>query len=179
MVDVGAKESTRRIAIATTTVRFSSKAAAKLIAENSNKKGDVLGVARIAGLMAAKRTSDLIPLCHPLAISKADVDVTLKPPAGVKDPGNTVYILTRVECVGPTGVEMEALTAATGAALTVYDMCKAIDRDMSIGDASVVYKTGGRSGTHVQSLWRLNQGGVIYLKEHGLENPHASSKKKE
>lgn len=104
------------------------------------KKGDVLGVARVAGIMAAKRTSDLIPLCHPIPISKVTVDLD----AGIES--NTIEIQATVTCDGKTGVEMEALTAASTAALTVYDMCKAVDKGMVIDGLRVVLKDGGKSG---------------------------------
>jgi cyclic pyranopterin phosphate synthase len=159
MVDVGAKPATKRTAIAIAHIRVSPEVYQQ-IEENSNKKGDVLGIARIAGIMAAKRTSDLIPLCHPLALTKAEVDVYLVPylhtspiwPQALH--GRLVAIQALVETVGPTGVEMEALTAVQGAALTVIDMCKALDKKMSINEARVVYKAGGRSGVNVDPRWR-------------------------
>ena len=164
MVDVGDKASTKRVAIAVAHVGL-TKDAYDQIVENSNKKGDVLGIARIAGIMAAKRTADIIPLCHPLAISKAEVDVYAVPqvPRGQKGShywshtrqrGSLVAIQARVECVGPTGVEMEALMAVQGAALTVFDMCKAVDKTMTIHAAKVVYKAGGRSGLSVDQDWK-------------------------
>lgn len=167
MVDVGAKPWTRRVAVAVAAVRFSNAEPKRLIAENSNKKGDVLGVARIAGIMAAKGTSGLIPLCHPIAISKVAVDLELLDKQSVAyGPGGrihgtetgTVYIIAQVETVGPTGVEMEALTAATGAALTVYDMCKAVDKRMEVRDVGVVYKSGGRSGVFMTTAWARRMG---------------------
>jgi cyclic pyranopterin phosphate synthase len=163
MVDVGAKPPTKRTAIAIAHVRVSPEVYQQ-IEENSNKKGDVLGIARTAGIMAAKRTSDLIPLCHPLAISKAEVDVYLVPPKHQSPiwphapQGRLVAIQARVECVGPTGVEMEALVAVQGAALTVVDMCKALDKRMSIDGARVVYKAGGRSGVSVDIKWKNEVG---------------------
>jgi cyclic pyranopterin phosphate synthase len=111
-----------------------------LITDGKIGKGDVLGVARLAGIMAAKRTSDLIPLCHPLLISKVTVDLTPAEP-------DAVEIEATVKLTGQTGVEMEALTAVTVAALTVYDMCKAVDRGMTIEAVRVVHKSGGKSGT--------------------------------
>lgn len=158
MVDVGTKQPSKRVAIAFAYVRFASPEPFRLIMDNSNKKGDVLGTARIAGIMAAKRTSELIPLCHPLAISKAELDVALEPPntkcsLWEKNLAGLVVIQAQVECVGPTGVEMEALTAVTVAALTVYDMCKAVDRAMEICQASVVYKSGGASGLYTLPYW--------------------------
>lgn len=106
------------------------------------KKGDVLGVARVAGIMAAKRTADLIPLCHPLMLSRVSVDLTM-PDEGVEQ---AIEVEARVECDGKTGVEMEALTAASVAALTVYDMCKAVDKGMVVGGLRVLLKEGGKSG---------------------------------
>ena len=161
MVDVGAKQATRRDAVAGAYVRFSNPAPFQLIFENSNKKGDVLGVARIAGIMAAKRTADLVPLCHPVPITKVEVGVKLVPsgqmPKTLGHRGHNyhglVIVETVVETLGPTGVEMEALTATFGAALTVYDMCKAVDRMASVEDVKVVYKSGGRSGVHVEAPW--------------------------
>ncbi|KAK4545348.1 hypothetical protein LTR36_003528 [Oleoguttula mirabilis] len=176
MVDVGAKAASRRVAIATAHVRFSNTEPFRLIFENNNKKGDVLGVARVAGIMAAKRTSDLIPLCHPVAISKVEVDVKLEAPGATSglwanNKYGLVSIQAQVECVGPTGVEMEALTAVSGAALTVYDMCKAVDRSMFIGNTGVVYKSGGRSGLYCYFRW-ANQVGKEWFGERGLEVPN-------
>jgi cyclic pyranopterin phosphate synthase len=108
-------------------------------------KGDVLGVARLAGIMAAKRTSELIPLCHPLALSSVALDLTLD------EAGSAVEIEAKVKLTGRTGVEMEALTAVSVAALTVYDMCKAVDRSMTISDIRLVHKSGGKSGTYEAS----------------------------
>src|SRR5689334_850249 len=138
MVDVGAKDVTARRAVARAIVRMSPQTARK-VAEGDAPKGDVLGVARLAGIMAAKRTGELIPLCHPLMLSKVSVDLTPAPP-------DAVEIEAQVKLVGRTGVEMEALTAVTVAALTVYDMCKAADRAMRIEDVRLVEKTGGKSG---------------------------------
>ncbi|CAM1505611.1 Fc.00g112480.m01.CDS01 [Cosmosporella sp. VM-42] len=139
MVSISEKDITSRIAKAVCTVVFSNTTAMKLIRENQMKKGDVLGVARIAGIMAAKRTSDLIPLCHPIPISQVTVDLN----AG---DDNVIDIQAMVTCDGKTGVEMEALTAASTAALTVYDMCKAVDKGMVIEGLRVVLKDGGKSG---------------------------------
>lgn len=161
MIDVGDKLPTRRTAIACAFVKFSNSRPVLLISENSNKKGDVLGVARIAGLAAAKRTSDLIPLCHPVMISKVRIDIMVKRNGhdrtadSEKDYGQ-VAIEARVDCVGPTGVEMEAMTAALVAALTVYDMCKAVDKAMVVSQARVLYKAGGKSGTFVDKHWKPN-----------------------
>jgi molybdenum cofactor biosynthesis protein MoaC len=163
MVDVGAKPATKRTAIAIAYIRISPEVY-KQIEENSNKKGDVLGIARIAGIMAAKRTSDIIPLCHPLALTKAEVDVYLVPANHLSaiwpkaGHGRLVAIQTLVETVGPTGVEMEALMAAQGAALTVFDMCKALDKTMTIEGAKVVYKAGGRSGVSLDIKWKNDVG---------------------
>ncbi|HEY0291071.1 MAG TPA: cyclic pyranopterin monophosphate synthase MoaC [Hansschlegelia sp.] len=139
MVDVGDKPSTRREAAAEGRVVMAPETLALIIAGDA-KKGDVLGTARIAGIMAAKRTHELIPLCHPLALSKVSVD--LKPDASL--PGVVVTATARVS--GPTGVEMEALTAVTVACLTVYDMTKAVDRGMRIEGVRLLAKSGGRSG---------------------------------
>lgn len=144
MVDVGAKAITDRIAVAACAIRMQSDTLA-LIMDGREKKGDVLGVARLAGIMAAKRTSDLIPLCHPLPITKVGVELEPDPDL----PG--VRITATVKTTGRTGVEMEALTAANIAALTVYDMCKAADRAMEIGELHVVLKDGGKSGRYEAS----------------------------
>jgi cyclic pyranopterin phosphate synthase len=140
MVDVSAKAETDRIAVARGRVLMDPATLAR-IQEGQIGKGDVLGVARLAGIMAAKRTSDLIPLCHPLMLSKITVDLTAAPP-------DAVEIEALVKLSGRTGVEMEALTAVTVAALTVYDMCKAIDRGMRIEAVRLVHKSGGKSGTY-------------------------------
>lgn len=140
MVSISEKSSTSRIATAACTVRFANEVALTLIKDNQMKKGDVLGVARVAGIMAAKRTPDLIPLCHPIAVSHVTVD--LEP----GKEGNTIEIRATVSCDGKTGVEMEALTAASTAALTVYDMCKAVDKGMIIEGLRVILKDGGKSG---------------------------------
>jgi cyclic pyranopterin phosphate synthase len=140
MVDVGQKAETARMARVTGHITM-SPATLEAIVSNSLAKGDVLGVAKVAGVMAAKRTADLIPLCHPLALT--DVQVTLSPDAQL--PG--ILVETVVRTIGRTGVEMEALTAASVALLTVYDMAKAMDRKMVIGDLKLQEKTGGASGT--------------------------------
>ncbi|KAM3500880.1 hypothetical protein MY10362_006019 [Beauveria mimosiformis] len=139
MVSIAGKAVTARVATAACTVRFSNDVAPRLIRTNQLKKGDVLGVARVAGIMAAKRTPDLIPLCHPIAVSRVSVDVVL-------GDGRSVEVRATVECDGKTGVEMEALTAASTAALTVYDMCKAVDKGMVVDGLRVVLKDGGKSG---------------------------------
>lgn len=140
MVDVSAKEETVRVAIARGHVTMRPETLA-LIRDGGMEKGDVLGVARLAGIMAAKKTPDLIPLCHPLMLSKVAVDFQLDAR------GNRVEIEATVKLKGRTGVEMEALTAVTVAALTIYDMCKAVDKGMIIGGVHLVYKEGGKSGT--------------------------------
>jgi cyclic pyranopterin phosphate synthase len=138
MVDVGEKPETARVAIASGTVTMAA-ATAKAIAGGSIGKGDVLGVARLAGIQGAKRASDLIPLCHPLRITGVDVELTV---------GKTsVAITATVRAFDRSGVEMEALAAVTAAALTVYDMCKAIDRGMVISEVRLDEKRGGKSGT--------------------------------
>jgi cyclic pyranopterin phosphate synthase len=139
MVDVSAKDETARIAVARGRIVMAPETLAR-IQQGAVGKGDVLGVARLAGIMAAKRTSDLIPLCHPLMLAKVTVDLTPAPP-------DAVEIEALVKVTGRTGVEMEALTAVTVAALTVYDMCKAADRGMRIEDVRLVHKEGGKSGT--------------------------------
>lgn len=139
MVDVSAKADTARMARATGSIVMAS-ATLEAIVANALAKGDVLGVARLAGIMAAKRTADLIPLCHPIALT--DVAVTLSPDQSL--PGVRVEAVART--VGKTGVEMEALTAASVALLTIYDMAKAIDRGMTIGEIGLTEKTGGASG---------------------------------
>jgi cyclic pyranopterin phosphate synthase len=141
MVDVGAKPPTGRTATARARVTM-LPATAELIRTGGAKKGDVLGVARIAGIMAAKRTADLIPLCHPLPISAATLDLDVKEAA--------VEITATVRTTGQTGVEMEALTAASIAALTIYDMCKSVDRGMHIEAIRLTHKAGGKSGEFVQ-----------------------------
>ena len=140
MVSISEKTVTARVATAACRVRFSTDTAMKLIRENSMKKGDVLGVARIAGIMASKRTSDLIPLCHPIPISHVGVDLEVDPES------NSISVRATVSCDGKTGVEMEALMAASTAALTVYDMCKAVDKGMVVDGLRVVLKDGGKSG---------------------------------
>ena len=137
MVDVGDKDATRRRAVARCVVAMEATTAAA-IADGDVRKGDVLAVARVAGIQAAKRTADIIPLCHPLLLSKVAVDLTVEE--------SSVVIEAVVETTGPTGVEMEALHACTAAALTIYDMCKALDRAMVISDVMLIEKSGGRSG---------------------------------
>jgi cyclic pyranopterin phosphate synthase len=139
MVDVGGKPATARTATAKGAVVMAPETLS-MILEGKAKKGDVLAVARLAGIMAAKRTPDLIPLCHPLMLTKVTVDFTPAPP-------DRIEIEATVKLTGQTGVEMEALTAVSVAALTVYDMCKAVDRAMQITDIRVTRKAGGKSGT--------------------------------
>ncbi len=142
MVDVGAKDETARMAVATGTIRMRPETLA-LIQSGTAKKGDVLGVARIAAIMASKRTADLIPLCHPIALTRVAVEFTADPAT------DSVRCLVRAETHGRTGVEMEALTAVQVGLLTIYDMCKAVDRGMVIGDVRLLEKQGGKSG-----LWQ-------------------------
>ncbi len=143
MVDVSDKAVTNRTATARVRVVMEAATLA-MIQAGSAKKGDVLGVARLAGIMGAKRTADLIPLCHPLPITSVKVDLTTDASA------NAVEISATVRTTGQTGVEMEALTAASVAALTVYDMCKAVDRSMRIDGLRVTHKAGGKSGEFAQ-----------------------------
>ncbi|CCD44972.1 hypothetical protein BofuT4_P050810.1 [Botrytis cinerea T4] len=187
MVSISSKQPTKRTAVAVCSVHFSNKVAIPLIRDNRAKKGDVLGVARVAGIMAAKRTSDLIPLCHPIAITHVNIDLQIShedasdtapsSPApstsipwsgtgqgdGYKWPSSTaesvpckafgsVEVTATVSCDGKTGVEMEALTAASIAALTIYDMCKAVDKGMRVEGLRVVRKEGGKSGTWVEGV---------------------------
>jgi cyclic pyranopterin phosphate synthase len=140
MVDVGAKEVTERVAIASASVVMQA-ATLKLIKDKKAAKGDVLAVAQLAGIMAAKRTAELIPLCHPLALSNVSVTLSLDAKRRAVD------IEATCKLKGRTGVEMEALTAASVAALTVYDMCKAVDRGMVISEVKLLHKSGGKSGT--------------------------------
>ena len=146
MVDVGGKAETLRIAVARghTTARPETL---RLIAEQKMKKGDVLEVARLAGIMAAKRTGELIPLCHPLALTSIRVELAIV----ADDDRPRIEIEAEIQTIGRTGVEMEALTAVSVAALTVYDMCKAVDREMTIGAIRLVKKTGGKSGTFTRN----------------------------
>ena len=146
MVDVAAKPATHRIAIASGRIEM-LPATLALIEAGTAKKGDVLGIARIAGIQAAKKTSDLIPLCHPLALTRVAIEFEAKKEDATR--ASSVFCTATVETVGPTGVEMEALTAVQIALLTIYDMCKAVDRGMSIHDVRVVEKHGGKSGSFV------------------------------
>ncbi|MBT6275070.1 MAG: cyclic pyranopterin monophosphate synthase MoaC [Chromatiales bacterium] len=139
MVDVGAKQEARRVAVAAGSISMLPTTLA-VVAEGGHKKGDVLGIARVAGIMASKRTADLIPLCHPLPLTHVDIDFTIDTERACID------VEVRAETVSRTGVEMEALTAVQVALLTIYDMCKAVDRAMVIGDVRLLEKLGGRTG---------------------------------
>ena len=141
MVDVSAKDETERVATAAGAVVMQPETV-QLIADGGVKKGDVLSVARLAGIMGAKKTPDLIPLCHPLALSSVKVELS------INTDRNAVDIEATCKLKGRTGVEMEALTAVAVAALTVYDMCKAVDRGMQITDIRLTHKSGGKSGTY-------------------------------
>ncbi len=147
MVDVSEKPLTVREAVAHGSVTM-KKATLKLIQGNSIAKGDVMGTAKVAGIMAAKKTAELIPLCHPLSISSLSVDFSLD------QKKSRVVIEARVKISGQTGVEMEALTAVSVAALTIYDMCKAVDKEMVISDIMLIEKTGGKSGIFRRSVRR-------------------------
>jgi cyclic pyranopterin monophosphate synthase len=140
MVDVGDKPDTVRSALASGTISM-LPATFALVQQGTSKKGDVIGIARIAAIQATKRTADLIPLCHPIAITKVSVDFKLG------SQGHQITCTARVECTGKTGVEMEALTAVQIGLLTIYDMCKAVDRGMVIGNVHLLEKTGGKSGS--------------------------------
>ncbi|HUQ27131.1 MAG TPA: cyclic pyranopterin monophosphate synthase MoaC [Usitatibacter sp.] len=141
MVDVGAKAETHRTATAAGFIRM-QPATLDIVASGTSKKGDVLGVARIAAIQAAKRTSDLIPLCHPIALSAVNVEFALD------REGSRVECRATVECTGRTGVEMEALTAVQVGLLTIYDMCKAVDRGMTMDSIRLIEKHGGKSGSY-------------------------------
>jgi cyclic pyranopterin phosphate synthase len=142
MVNVGDKPNTHRIAIATGTISM-LPATFDLVEAGNHKKGDVLGIARIAGIQASKKTSELIPLCHPLALSHVSLQFELDRAS------HSIRCQVQAETTGPTGVEMEALTAVQVALLTIYDMCKAVDRGMVMGDVKLLEKSGGKSGTWV------------------------------
>lgn len=141
MVDVSGKDKTFRTAAAQAVVHVNEETYGR-ITGGQIKKGDVLAVAQVAGIMAAKRTWELIPMCHPIALTGADLSFELNGDA------HTITILASVKCTGETGVEMEALTAASTAALTIYDMCKAVQRDITITDIRLLSKAGGKSGTY-------------------------------
>ena len=139
MVDVTDKESTNRCAVAEGII-YMDKNTVKAIKDGTVKKGDVLSVAQVAGIMAAKKTSDVIPMCHPLMLSGVDISFDVKE--------TEIIIKSTVKCQGQTGVEMEALTAVSVAALTIYDMCKALQKDMTIGEIKLLEKSGGKSGDY-------------------------------
>ena len=139
MVDVSEKAQTFRVARAEATVRM-AKTTMDKIKEGAIGKGDVLAVAQVAGIMAAKKNSELIPMCHPLLLTKVDISFSIE--------GTALHILSEARCDGESGVEMEALTAVSVAALTVYDMCKAVQRDMKIDNVHLLYKEGGKSGVY-------------------------------
>jgi cyclic pyranopterin phosphate synthase len=142
MVNVGDKPNTHRVAIATGTISM-LPATFDLVEAGNHKKGDVLGIARIAGIQASKKTSDFIPLCHPLALSHVSLQFELD------RTNHSIRCQVQAETTGPTGVEMEALTAVQVSLLTIYDMCKAVDRGMVMGDVKLLEKSGGKSGTWV------------------------------
>ncbi|MFZ5565555.1 MAG: cyclic pyranopterin monophosphate synthase MoaC [Pseudomonadota bacterium] len=153
MVDVGGKASTHRVAVATGRIEMLPETLA-LIESGTAKKGDVLGIARVAGIMAAKKTSELIPLCHPIALTRVAIEfsihhVTTATPA-------YVTCIATAETIGTTGVEMEALTAVQVALLTIYDMCKAVDRGMTMNSARLLEKHGGKSGSFVATTRSLS-----------------------
>ena len=139
MVNVGDKPNTHRIAIATGKITMLPETL-KMVEAGTHKKGDVLGIARIAGIQASKKTSDLIPLCHPLALTHVSLEFQ------TNSQESSIACQVRAETTGPTGVEMEALTAVQVALLTIYDMCKAVDRGMVMGDVRLLEKSGGKSG---------------------------------
>ena len=141
MVDISDKQNSFRTAKAACSIQMSLETL-KIIADGNSKKGDVLNVARIAGIQGAKRTSELIPLCHPISLTKINLDLTLND----KIPG--IEIISTVKTTGPTGVEMEALTAASISALTVYDMVKSLDKSIIIKDLRLIFKDGGKSGLY-------------------------------
>lgn len=146
MVDVGDKPHTRRIGIAEGRIEM-QPATLKIIRDGTAKKGDVLGIARIAGIQGAKKASDLVPLCHPLALTRVAIEFELSEPTT-----SAPFVICRstVETVGPTGVEIEALMSTQIALLTIYDMCKAVDRGMTINDIHLIGKSGGKSGHYTK-----------------------------
>lgn len=175
MVDVGDKDNTKRTAIATGRIRMKKETVDK-IRQGLIKKGDVLSVAQVAGIMGAKKTSDLIPMCHNIILNGADIRFSIQE--------NCIDLEAEVNTTGKTGVEMEALTAASIACLTIYDMCKAIDKDMIIEDIKLIKKTGGKSGDYMRNLGKVisinisDKKGVVkepigsglFIENHGLEN---------
>ena len=140
MVDISDKNVTERLASAISSISMNEQTL-NMIKSGNAKKGDVLGIARIAGIMAAKKTSELIPLCHPISLSSVTIDFE------IDDNTNSINIICNCKLNGKTGLEMEALTAVSIAALTIYDMCKAVDREMTITKTQLTYKSGGKSGT--------------------------------
>ncbi len=146
MVDVAAKDASHRVGIAGGRIDM-LPATLAIIEAGTAKKGDVLGIARVAGIMAAKKTSDLIPLCHPLALTRVAIEFKVLHASAANS--SSVLCKATVETVGPTGVEMEALTAASVALLTIYDMCKAVDRGMVMSDIKLLEKHGGKSGSFI------------------------------
>ncbi|MGH1537094.1 MAG: cyclic pyranopterin monophosphate synthase MoaC [Gammaproteobacteria bacterium] len=140
MVNVGDKPVSHRIAVADGRICMQAETL-KLVKTGGHKKGDVLGIARIAGIMGAKKTSDLVPLCHPLALTSVELDFN------IEEASTSIYCKATAETKGQTGVEMEAITAVQVALLTIYDMCKAVDRGMILQDIALLSKTGGKSGT--------------------------------
>lgn len=143
MVDVGKKDDTQRIAIARGRIRMSSKAL-KMITQGQMKKGDVLSVSQIAGIMGAKKTSDIIPMCHNIFITGADIKFE------IDEENSAIQIESEIKTTGKTGVEMEALSAVSITALTIYDMCKAVDKNMIIEDIRLIKKSGGKSGEYIR-----------------------------
>lgn len=152
MVDVSGKAVTSRVAVAQGSILV-NEAVRRAVQAGTIQKGDVLGVARVAGIMAAKRTSDLIPMCHPLMIRKCSVDFS------IDEAANAITAVCTVKCEGQTGVEMEALTGVSAALLTIYDMCKALDKTMTLTDIHLVEKLGGKSGHFVHP--RTEKGGRL------------------
>ena len=140
MVDISDKNVTERLASAISSISMNEQTL-NMIKSGNAKKGDVLGIARIAGIMAAKKTSELIPLCHPISLSSVSIDFE------IDENTNSINIICNCKLDGKTGLEMEALTAVSIAALTIYDMCKAVDREMTITKTQLTYKSGGKSGT--------------------------------
>lgn len=143
MVEVGEKQDTKRVAIARGTIKMNIKTL-KMITQGEMKKGDVLSVAQVAGIMGAKKTSEIIPMCHNIFITGADIKFE------VDEENNAIHIETEVKTTGKTGIEMEALSAVSITALTIYDMCKAVDKDMVIENIRLVKKTGGKSGEYIR-----------------------------
>jgi len=140
MVDVGDKQTTNRIAIASGQILMQPETL-QMVIQGNHKKGDVLGIARVAGIMASKKTADLIPLCHPIGLTHVSVDFT------IDEANSLITCIAKTQTNGQTGVEMEALTATQAALLTIYDMCKAVDRGMQINQVQLLEKSGGKSGT--------------------------------